>query len=159
MKLTCPWGVEHPAESVTSVVSTTEPDLDLAVVFDCGCGRRGFTLKRAIASGIFTDDEIEKLRAEARKLRGESRSDFRSAQAVTILAGEHKGQAGLVWAVDGDKIEVLTLEGDYHVYSPAELEAVATAADETKGPDGGTKGAADETKGPDGGTEDERRHP
>ena len=48
--------------------------------------------------------------------------EFRSSQAVTILAGQHKGEPGLVWAVDGDKIEVLTLEGDYHVYSPAELK-------------------------------------
>ncbi len=50
-------------------------------------------------------------------------SDFRSAQAVTILVGKHQGEPGLVWSVDGDKIEVLTLEGDYHVYSPAETEA------------------------------------
>ena len=59
-----------------------------------------------------------------------SDSDFRSAQAVTILVGEHQGEPGLVWDVDGDKVEVLTLEGDYHVYSPAELEA---ADDETTG--------------------------
>ncbi len=52
----------------------------------------------------------------------DNQADFRSAQAVTILAGKHKGEPGLVWTVDGDKIEVLTLEGDYHVYSPAELE-------------------------------------
>ncbi len=69
-----------------------------------------------------------------------SDSDFRSAQAVMILAGKHKGESGLVWAVDGDKIEVLTLEGDYHVYSPAELEISEATDGDTEGVDGETGG-------------------
>ncbi len=41
-----------------------------------------------------------------------------TAQAVTILVGDHKGEPGVVVATKGENaIEVLTLAGHTHVYS------------------------------------------
>ena len=45
-------------------------------------------------------------------------------QAVTILVGDHDGEPGVVVRVNEEgNIEVLTLEGDIHVYRPTDIEA------------------------------------
>ena len=48
----------------------------------------------------------------------------RTEQTTTILAGDHKGEVGVIIRKTGFKAwEVLTLAGHSHVYSNAQLKA------------------------------------
>jgi hypothetical protein len=66
-KFTCPSGHEVTPEQLHSTVDLNVRDIDDAVVFDCSGGKRGhtFTLRRAVQSGMFTEDQAAKIRAGA----------------------------------------------------------------------------------------------
>lgn len=68
----CPRGVEHEDEAVRSYVATKEPDLDKSIIFSCGCTNRDWTMKGAIRAKVFSPENVERIRAEARRLRAEN---------------------------------------------------------------------------------------
>lgn len=67
----CPSGHTVQATDLHSTVVLAEPDIDQAIVFECPGGKRGhsFTLKRAVAAGMFTEEEAERIRAGGRNHR------------------------------------------------------------------------------------------
>lgn len=67
----CPSGHIVNATDLHSTVGLAEPDIDLAIVFECPGGKRGhsFTLKKAVAAGMFTEDEADRIREGGQKHR------------------------------------------------------------------------------------------
>ena len=67
----CPSGHTVQASDLHSTVILKEADIDLAIVFECPGGKRGhsFTLKKAVAAGMFTEEEAERIRVGGREHR------------------------------------------------------------------------------------------
>ena len=67
----CPSGHEITFLQLHSTVILAESDIDLAIVFECPGGKRGhtFTLKKAVAAGMFTEEEAGRIREGGRKHR------------------------------------------------------------------------------------------
>ena len=63
-KRTCPNGHVLPVDQFHSYVKLDIEDCDDAIVFDCPGGKRGhtFTLRKAVASGMFNTEEAVKIR-------------------------------------------------------------------------------------------------
>lgn len=61
---TCPSGHRLPVDQFHSYVKLDVDDYDDAIIFDCPSGKRGhtFTLRRAVASGMFNIEEAAKIR-------------------------------------------------------------------------------------------------
>jgi hypothetical protein len=70
---TCPSGHRLPVRAFESYVDLTKKGDD-AILFSCPGGKRGhiFSLRRAITSGMFTEDEAAKIRATAAKTKQEA---------------------------------------------------------------------------------------
>ena len=66
-KRTCPSGHTLPVDQFRSYVDLEKEEVDDAITFSCPGGKRGhdFSLRRGIASGMFTEEEAEKLRRVA----------------------------------------------------------------------------------------------
>lgn len=60
----CPSGHIHSVDKFHSYVKLDVEDPDLAVIFDCPGGKRAhqFSLRKAVASGMFTIEEAAKIR-------------------------------------------------------------------------------------------------
>ena len=65
---TCPGGHTLPLDHFHSCLDFEEPDLMEAITFDCDGGKRGhkFTLQKAVDAGMFTTEEAEKIKEQAR---------------------------------------------------------------------------------------------
>lgn len=68
---TCPKGHIVNTDTLKCVVSMTEPDIDKATIFICEAGRKShdFTLKTAIRTKMFTQEQIVRLRGQAEEHR------------------------------------------------------------------------------------------
>jgi len=60
----CPSGHELTFDHFHSIVDLTKPDIMQAIIFTCDGGKRGhhFTLEKAVKSGMFTQEEAEKIK-------------------------------------------------------------------------------------------------
>ena len=60
----CPSGHIHTVDKFHSYVKLDVEDPDLAIVFDCPGGKREhqFTLRKAVAAGMFTIEEAARIR-------------------------------------------------------------------------------------------------
>ena len=85
-EFTCPAGHTVQATELHSYVSLTEANLDDGITFECPGGKRGhsFTLRKAVAKGMFTEEEAANIRAGGERYRAENEA--------TITAS---GRAGL----------------------------------------------------------------
>lgn len=72
MKVTCPHGTEHEANDIHSLVILAESDENKAIIFDCSCSKRSWTLLRALKAGTFTEEQALKLRMAAFQVRQEA---------------------------------------------------------------------------------------
>ena len=72
--ITCPHGKQHEIADLKGFVDKSEPDLDKAITFDCGCSKRFWTLKRALKTKIFDEEHVERIRRTARELRAHKSS-------------------------------------------------------------------------------------
>ena len=63
----CPSGHELTFDHFHSIVNAKEPDLMKAIIFTCDGGRRGhsFNLEKAAKAGMFTPEEVKKLKTQA----------------------------------------------------------------------------------------------
>jgi len=70
-EFTCPSGHTVQATELHSYVSLTEGDLNEGITFACPGWKRGhtFTLKKAVASGMFTEEEAANIRAGGERYR------------------------------------------------------------------------------------------
>ncbi len=73
-EFTCPSGHTVQATELHSYVSLTVSDLDEGITFECPGGKRGhtFTLKKAVASGMFMEEEAANIRAGGERYRQEN---------------------------------------------------------------------------------------
>lgn len=64
---TCPSGHTHPAGDFHSYVNLKIEDANEAVTFTCPGGKKEhiFTLGKAVKSGMFTEEQAEKIRVSA----------------------------------------------------------------------------------------------
>lgn len=68
---TCPSGHKLPVTDFHSYVDLKEPELDDAITFECPGGKRGhsFTLRKAVASGMFNIEEAAKIRTMGQRTK------------------------------------------------------------------------------------------
>lgn len=61
---TCPSGHTLPVDQFKSYVKLDVKDYDDAIIFDCPGGKRGhtFTLRKAVAKGMFNTEEAANIR-------------------------------------------------------------------------------------------------
>ena len=69
---TCPSGHKLTVADFHSYVDLKKPELDDAITFSCPGGKRGhsFTLRKAVAGGMFNIEEAAKIRAMGEQHRG-----------------------------------------------------------------------------------------
>jgi hypothetical protein len=67
----CPAGHELKPQELHSTVLLAEPDINRAILFTCPGGKRGheFTLEKAVAAGMFTEEEADRIRLGGKQHR------------------------------------------------------------------------------------------
>lgn len=80
-KFTCPSGHTADADKFHSTVDLTKSDIDDAITFECPGGKRGhsFSLKRAVKSGMFTEEEGARIRVQGQRQKEEFGDKITSA--------------------------------------------------------------------------------
>lgn len=68
-ELTCPSGHTVKVEELSSYVKLNEAELDDAITFSCAGGKRGhnFSLRKAVACGMFNIEQAARIRASGAK--------------------------------------------------------------------------------------------
>lgn len=71
VKFKCPSGHLLSFDHFHSTVKLDEPDIMKAVVFTCDGGKRGheFTLEKAVAKGMFTKEQGDKIASQGKEHR------------------------------------------------------------------------------------------
>jgi len=75
--ITCPSGHSVSVTDLKSYVKLDVEEPDDAVIFDCPGGKRGhqFTLRKAVASGMFNTEEAARIRRSGIKHREDSKNE------------------------------------------------------------------------------------
>lgn len=78
----CPSGHIVQATELHSYVSLTETDLNDAITFECPGGKRGhtFSLRKAVAAGMFTEEEAANIRAGGERHRTEFEKEITASE-------------------------------------------------------------------------------
>jgi hypothetical protein len=68
-EFTCPSGHTFEDDKFHSTVDLTKTDIDDAITFECPGGKRGhsFSLKRAVKSGMFNEEEGARICAQGQR--------------------------------------------------------------------------------------------